>query len=386
MRQSHSGHSLPPNSPQLLIVGTYWPSGSDPSALEQRNELAHTVQNLLTAHPQHIPLIMGDFNGVMQAADRSSTMYEADIAHTQFIKTNNLSPLDCAQQRAPTYRTRSTDPMQPPTHSRIDDILTSTLHKASCTTITDRVLDIGGRLESEKGNFDHHQNENITATNMLILNHFCNDEKLKVLLRKQLFSYVDAVDRGIFFERINPEKLNTDQWCEVALSWGAKEILFVAKHTGGVCWWQTETTDYGIRNTSYKNGTGDVLKELSESCKKYGLNLGIYVYPGDETWGAGIDTTGLIPEEDVQLYKDFGEEINRRFGSSLAEVENVSSDITTLYLPKSQKINHVVTMEDYRQGHRIREYSIESYIDGKWKELYRGLSVGRKKNRLFLRS
>ena len=79
--------------------------------------------------------------------------------------------------------------------------------------------------------------------------------------------------------------LNTDQWCEVAQSWGAKMILFVAKHTGGFCWWQTETTEYGIKNTPFKNGKGDVLKELSESCKKYGLNLGIYVYPGDETWG-----------------------------------------------------------------------------------------------------
>ena len=83
--------------------------------------------------------------------------------------------------------------------------------------------------------------------------------------------------------RINPDKLNTDQWCEVAQSWGAKEILFVAKHTGGFCWWSTETTKYGIKDTPYKNGKGDVLKEISESCKKYGLDLGIYVYPGDDT-------------------------------------------------------------------------------------------------------
>lgn len=63
------------------------------------------------------------------------------------------------------------------------------------------ILDIGGRLEPEKGNFDHHQDRNIPATNMLVLNHFCNDEKLKELLRKHLFSYVDAVDRGMFPER-----------------------------------------------------------------------------------------------------------------------------------------------------------------------------------------
>ncbi len=63
------------------------------------------------------------------------------------------------------------------------------------------VLDIGGRFEPGKGNFDHHQNGDIHATNMLVLNHFCNDDKLKVLLRKYLYSSVDAIDRGMFPER-----------------------------------------------------------------------------------------------------------------------------------------------------------------------------------------
>lgn len=67
--------------------------------------------------------------------------------------------------------------------------------------------------------------------------------------------------------KINPKQLNTDQWCEVAKSWNAKLILFVAKHTGGFCWWQTNTSDYSITNTPWRNGKGDVLKDLSESCK-----------------------------------------------------------------------------------------------------------------------
>jgi len=87
-------------------------------------------------------------------------------------------------------------------------------------------------------------------------------------------------------------KLDTDQWCKAARSWGAKEILFVAKHTGGFCWWQTETTDYSVKNIAWKDGKGDLLKEISQSCLKNGLNLGIYVYPGDEQWGAGIGSGG----------------------------------------------------------------------------------------------
>jgi len=51
---------------------------------------------------------------------------------------------------------------------------------------------------------------------------------------------------------INPEKLDTDQWVRVAESMGAKYIVFVAKHEGGFCWWQTETTVFGVRNPPWR--------------------------------------------------------------------------------------------------------------------------------------
>lgn len=114
--------------------------------------------------------------------------------------------------------------------------------------------------------------------------------------------------------RINPKQLNTDQWCEVAKSWNAKMILFVAKHAGGFCWWQTSTSDYSIKNTPWRNGKGDVLKDLSASCKKYGLDLGIYVYPGDEHWGAGIGSGGKTEDPSKQ------EAYNKIYRQQLTEV------------------------------------------------------------------
>ncbi len=114
--------------------------------------------------------------------------------------------------------------------------------------------------------------------------------------------------------RINPEKLNTDQWCEAALLWGAGEILFVAKHTGGFCWWQTETTDYGVKEIPWHDGQGDILADLSRSCAKYGLDLGIYVYPGDEQWGAGIGSGGITKDPARQ------EEYNKIYRKQLTEV------------------------------------------------------------------
>ena len=95
-------------------------------------------------------------------------------------------------------------------------------------------------------------------------------------------------------------KLDTDQWCQAALSWGAKTMLFVAKHTGGFCWWQTETTDYSVKNVAWKNGKGDLLEDLARSCQKYGLGMGIYVYTGDDTWGAGMGSGGRTQDPSKQ--------------------------------------------------------------------------------------
>ena len=83
-------------------------------------------------------------------------------------------------------------------------------------------------------------------------------------------------------EKINPEKLDTDQWVSAAEAMGAKYIVFVAKHTGGFCWWQTETTDYGVRNIPWRGGKGDVMKDLAESCRKRGIKLGVYLSPADD--------------------------------------------------------------------------------------------------------
>ena len=91
---------------------------------------------------------------------------------------------------------------------------------------------------------------------------------------------------------INPTKLDTDQWCRAAKSWDAKMILYVAKHCGGFCWWQTDITEYSIKNTPYKDGKGDVLREITDACKKHGLKFGVYVYPGDPAWGSGIGSGG----------------------------------------------------------------------------------------------
>lgn len=87
---------------------------------------------------------------------------------------------------------------------------------------------------------------------------------------------------------INPDKLDTDQWVAVAEAMGAKYIVFVAKHEGGFCWWPTATTDYSVKSIPWRGGKGDVMKDLSESCRKRGMKLGVYLSPRDLKHGVGI--------------------------------------------------------------------------------------------------
>ena len=79
----------------------------------------------------------------------------------------------------------------------------------------------------------------------------------------------------------NPSNQDTDQWCEAIKAAGMKGVVLTCKHHDGFCLWQTETTEHSIKNSPYKNGKGDVVREVAESCKKYGLKFGVYLSPWD---------------------------------------------------------------------------------------------------------
>lgn len=331
---------------------------------------------------------------------------------------------------------------------------------------------------------------------------------------------------------INPS-INTDQWAECALKLGAKYVVFVAKHAGGFCMWQTHTTNYGIRNTPWKGGRGDVMADLAASCRKRGLKLGVYLSPQDRKFGAGLagrcktaakqaeynrmyreqlkevvtrygeivevwfdgsivvpigdilqryaphamifqgpeatlrwvgneegfapyptwdpiseadaktgvataiqgtpdgsvwlpveadvsilrpywfwsptkqknllsvsnlediyyrsvgrgvqmmlnlppNSNGLMPDETCERAQEFGEEIRRRFGHSVAEVSG-SGHSLVLKLASPRRIDHVILQEDCSQGQRVRAYRLDGNAKGKWAVLGRGTAIGHKR-------
>jgi alpha-L-fucosidase len=127
----------------------------------------------------------------------------------------------------------------------------------------------------------------------------------------------EADDLSTPLSKIDPAALNTDQWAETAVALGARYIVFVAKHQGGFCMWQTKTTEYSIRSTPWKDGKGDVLAEVAASCKKYGLKLGAYVSPRDDYFGAATGGICKTPEAQAKydaVYREQLTEVWTRYG------------------------------------------------------------------------
>lgn len=77
------------------------------------------------------------------------------------------------------------------------------------------------------------------------------------------------------------KNLDTDQWCETMKAAGMKMVILTVKHHDGFVLWQSRYTTHGIMSSPFQNGKGDVLRDLSASCQKYGLKLGIYLSPAD---------------------------------------------------------------------------------------------------------
>lgn len=79
----------------------------------------------------------------------------------------------------------------------------------------------------------------------------------------------------------DPSNFDADQWAKTLSENGFETLILTAKHHDGFCLWPSEYTDHDIAESPYKNGDGDIVKEVSEACDKYGIDLGLYLSPWD---------------------------------------------------------------------------------------------------------
>ena len=123
------------------------------------------------------------------------------------------------------------------------------------------------------------------------------------------WSDLEGDDLSVPPSAINPTKLDTDQWARTAKSMGAKYLVFVAKHVGGFCWWHTGTTDYGVKETPWRGGKGDVMADVSKSCRKYGLKLGVYLSPMDRKHGIEVGGKAKNPASQAAYQAIFRQQL-----------------------------------------------------------------------------
>ena len=104
----------------------------------------------------------------------------------------------------------------------------------------------------------------------------------------------------------DPTELDTDQWCRALKSAGIRACIITAKHHDGFCLWDTKYTEHSVMHTPCKV---DIVARLSESCKKYGLKMGVYLSPWDRheaTYGQGKAYDDYFCSQLTELLTNYG--------------------------------------------------------------------------------
>ena len=123
----------------------------------------------------------------------------------------------------------------------------------------------------------------------------------------------------------NPTELDCEQWVRTLKEGGFKMAIITAKHHDGFCLWQTATTDYSVKNITWRNGKGDVVRELRDACEKYGIKFGVYLSPWDrnaECYGDSPAYNKFFIEQLTELLTNYGEVHEVWFDGACAEGPN----------------------------------------------------------------
>ena len=108
----------------------------------------------------------------------------------------------------------------------------------------------------------------------------------------------------------NPTELDARQWAKTAAEGGMKGLILTCKHHDGFCLWPSKYTEHSIKNSPYKNGKGDIVRETAEACREFGLKFGVYLSPWDrnnESYGKGKEYDDYYLNQLTELLTEYGD-------------------------------------------------------------------------------
>jgi alpha-L-fucosidase len=107
----------------------------------------------------------------------------------------------------------------------------------------------------------------------------------------------------------NPTKLDARQWVRAAKAGGAGMVILTAKHHDGFCLWPSKYTEHSVKNSPWRDGKGDVVRELANACRAEGVKLGLYLSPWDrheKTYGDSPKYNQHYLNQLTELLRDYG--------------------------------------------------------------------------------
>ena len=126
-------------------------------------------------------------------------------------------------------------------------------------------------------------------------------------------------------EWFNPTELDCEQWVLALKDGGFKYAILTAKHHDGFCLWPTATTEHSVKNSPWRDGKGDLVREFRDACDKYGIKFGVYLSPWDrnaECYGDSPAYNKFFIEQLTELLTNYGDVYEVWFDGACAEGPN----------------------------------------------------------------